>query len=273
MVCTQCGQTVREGVRFCPNCGATQQTSTPKEPSPLPVAESSPPPAAKEPRRPIPIKTLMIIGLVGFVLFAGIILAGWFYFFPPGVYVRDSFRKAHKELAGSLKGVNATFSDGVAHLRPPNQKFYVLLYETPASNQATIEGTAIWKEGDEETIFGVVCCAVDENNFTALMIGAKGDYLVNTFTNGEWYDLTGFLRFPKEMKLQKDTPYKIKLVTEGDYISAYLNETLLIRMLDAYQHNGRVGVYAQGGKVGGTDIGFDEFKAKKNSLFQKEKKE
>jgi hypothetical protein len=271
MVCAQCGHTLREGIRFCPNCGASQD-ALPKEKAQHPIPARASFPEQKEGSK-IAAKTILIVGLVGFVVFVGIIVAVWLYFFPPGVYVRDSFGKTHRELAGSLKGVNATFSEGFVHLRPPNQKFYVLLYETPASNQATVEGTAIWKEGDEQTIFGVACCAVDEDNFTALMIGAKGDYLVNTFTQGEWYDLTGFLRLPKSMKIEKNVPYKLKLVTEGDYLSAYLNETLLIRLLDASQHNGRVGIYAQGGKAGSTDIGFDEFKAKKNSLFQKEKKD
>lgn len=269
MVCAQCGHTLREGIRFCANCGTAQEQPAPEgaqHPVPAPAAL----PERKEGSR-VAAKTILIVGLVGFVVLVGIIVAVWLYFFPPGVYVRDSYGKTHKELAGSLKGVNATFSDGVVHVRPPNQKFYVVLYQTPASNHATVEGTAMWKEGDEETIFGVVCCAVDEDNFTALMIGAKGDYLVNTFTQGDWYDLTGFLRLPKSMKIEKNVPYKLKLVTEGDYLSAYLNEILLIRMLDAYQHNGRVGLYAQGGKSGSTDIGFDEFKAKKNSLFQKEK--
>lgn len=272
MVCAQCGHPLKEGIRFCANCGsAVQEVPAPqKVQHPAPASELHP---AEKVGSRIAGKTILILGLVGVVVFIGIIGAIWLYFFPPGVYVKDSYRKAHKELAGSLKGVNATFTDGFVHLRPPNQKFYVLLYETPASNQATVEGTALWKEGDEDTIFGIACCAVDEENFTALMIGAKGDYLVNTFTNGDWYDLTGFLRLPKSMKIEKNVPYNLKLVSEGDYLSAYLNETLLIRFLDAYQHNGRVGIYAQGGKTGPTDIGFDDFKAKKNSLFQKEKKD
>jgi hypothetical protein len=267
MTCAQCGQTLKDDARFCPACGASQQPAAGPAEHPLTSAQDL---AAPPHARKISTKLIVIAVSAALLLFLGSIVALWLYFFPPGVYVSDSFRKPHKDLATFVKTINANYSDGKIHLQPPNRNFYVLLYEKPASNHATVEGTAIWKEGDEDTILGLACCAIDDNNFTALMISGKGNYLLNTYTGGEWYDLTGFLRLPKSMKIQKGVPYKLKIVTEGDYISAFLNDALLIRMLDAFQHNGRSGIYAQGGKAGSTAIDFDDFKAKKNSLFQKE---
>jgi hypothetical protein len=205
---------------------------------------------------------LLLFGIGGAVAF--------FYFFPPGVFVRDSFRKPHPQIEKDIQafGNKAQFVDNTLRLLPPNKSFYALLYDTVASDNATVEGTIEWKEGDQDVLFGIICCAASVDNFHVFMIGGKGNYLVQGYGAGTWYDLTGFLKLPKTKEIRKNVPYKLAIKTEDDLVSAYLDDQLLIQFIDATDHKGKVGIYAQGGTNGTTTIAFSEFRAKKNSMFQ-----
>lgn len=220
--------------------------------------------------RGLPVKAIVIAVVVMFVLFVGAGVAVWLTFFPPGVYVQDSFRKVHTEIEGRIRdlGTGAALRDGVLEMLPNNGKFYSVIYKTPASENSTIETTVTWKEGDKDTFFGIICCATDQDNFTVLMLNGNSEYLINSHGKDEWYDVTGFLKLPKTLTIQKNVPYKLKIMTAGDEVSVFLNDTQLAKFLDAFPHKGRVGFYAQGGKSGRTVLAFDDFEAKKNSLFQ-----
>ncbi len=53
--CTQCGSEVKEGVMFCPGCGAR----TDVEPG------SQPKPAKKRDQKPVPLKLKIVLGIMG----------------------------------------------------------------------------------------------------------------------------------------------------------------------------------------------------------------
>lgn len=216
-------------------------------------------------------KAIGIIAAILFVVFLGAAVAVWLVFFPPGLYVRDRFSSAHPEIESQIKDLNAEIQDGMVLMKPGNEKFQALLYKTEAGTKSTMEATVVWKEGDEDSMFGVVCCGKDASNFTVFMIKAKSIYAIYQYLDGQWYELALDLHLPKDIKIQKNVPYKVKAVLEGEYMSFYLNDVLLAKIFDSFgEHRGRVGVYAQGGKTGNTVIAYDSFQAKKNSVFQKD---
>src|SRR5262249_46190604 len=145
---------------------------------------------------------------------------------------------------------------------------YTLIYDSVAPDRTTVEATIEWKEGDKDTIYGLICCAVDADNFYVLMITGRGEYLLQSYEKGEWVDLTGYLNFPKMKVIKQNVPYKLKIVTETDYISAFLDDALLVKIMDPVNHKGKPGIYAQGGQNGKSSIIFHELRAKKNSMFQ-----
>lgn len=214
---------------------------------------------------------VVIIGLVLFLLFVGIGVGVWLYFFPPGVYVRDRFNNENSQIASQITDNGSKVHDGVVDVTPANEKFYSLIYETNVSPQSTIEATAVWKDGDENTIAGLICCATDKANFMAFMINGKGIYSVYEYIDSKWYEMLDDCKVPKTVQIKKGEPLKLKVLVEGDYLSFYLNDVMVVRLSDSYgEHKGRAGLYVQGGKTGNTIVSFDEFTAKKNSMFQKD---
>jgi hypothetical protein len=280
MKCAQCGAEIAPGAVFCTSCGARQAPSAPAQPAAPPLAQTagaapvySAPAETQAPSAPVPqpAKSSKSIGiLIGIVLllFIGAIIAVWLVFFPPGVYVQDSFRKVHDDLASQVKSTKAQINNGMLDTTPLNEKFDSFLYKQRTSDKSSIETTVVWKEGDENTIFGVICCALDENNFLVFMVTGKGNYLIDSYENRNWYRLTEFLKLPKDIQIERNKPYTLKIALEGDVVTAYLNDKMLATLTDAVEHSGRTGFYAQGGKTGRTVVAFDSFKAKKNSLFQ-----
>jgi hypothetical protein len=280
MNCIHCGQPLNPGARFCTSCGKDQNDRTmPKPPEssnqsqakvqvPAPGVQQIPAPVTRS--GGISAKALIIIIASVFLLVAIAGAAAWLYFFPPGVYIKDNFGKAHREIESQIKslGSEAVIGDNKLEIRPPNKLFYMLMYETPASPNATIESTITWTEGEKDLLFGVVCCAASEENFTAFLVGGKGEYLLQNYANGQWFALTSFLKLPKAIQIEKNVPYNVRIVTEGDVISVFFENQLLLKMTDAIDHGGRFGFYAQGGSSGTTKIVFEKFRAKKNSLFQ-----
>jgi hypothetical protein len=197
-------------------------------------------------------------------------IALWLTFFPPGVYVSDSFRKPHRDIVSQIQDFGGRIQDGMLELEPPNGRYYGISYKDPIADQATIIATVIWKEGDENSTFGILCCDTGSNEFIAFMVSGQSYYHLAGH-GSEWYDLTGWLKLPKELKIQKNVPYKIKMVIEDDFISLYLGDTFLAKIMEDFNHRGKPGLYAEGGKAGKTVIAFDDFEAKKNSLFQSDK--
>ncbi len=156
-------------------------------------------------------------------------------------------------------------------MEPPNEKFYSVSYKDPVSDESTIEATIVWKEGEENTAFGIFCCDNGNKEFISFMISGQSYYHLASHAGSEWYSLTGWLKLPKELKIQKNVAYQLKMVLEKNYISIYLGETFLAKILEDINHRGQPGLYAEGGKSGKTVIAFDEFEARKNSLFQSDK--
>ena len=262
MKCIQCGTDLPEGATFCTACGTNQATAPPPAPYQPPIPE----PVSKG--AGLSTKTILYIASTLFVIFVGLVLFVWLYFFPPGVYVQDSFRKVHKDLVSQVQTSEAKINDGMLDTVPLNEKFDAFLYAPRASDKTIIEATVVWKEGDENVISGIVCCATNENNFLVFMVTGRNEYVIDQYDNQSWYRLTAFLKLPKNVKIERNVPYHMKMMIEGDTLSVYLNDVYLAKITDAVEHAGRVGIYTQGGKAGKSVISFDDFKAKKISLFQ-----
>lgn len=245
--------------------------SKPTAPAPTPPIPAAPMPQAIKPKSGMSSKTSLFLILAIFLVVVGGGIALWFTFFPPGVYVEDSFRKPNKDIVSQIQDYGARLKDGMLELEPPNEKFYSISYKDPISDQSTIQATIIWKEGDPNTAFGILCCDAGNKEFIAFMISGESYYHLASHAGSDWYSLTGWLKLPKEFKIQKNTPYQLKMVLEKSYISLYLGDTLLAKILEDYNHRGMPGLYAEGGKAGKTLIAYDEFEARKNSLFQSEK--
>src|SRR5262249_42451024 len=104
MKCAQCGAEMAPGAAFCTSCGARQAPAAPVQPAPPPpgppAAPAAPaysaPAGTPIPASPVPQPTKsskaigIVIGIL-LLLFIGAIIAVWLVFFPPGVYVQDSF--------------------------------------------------------------------------------------------------------------------------------------------------------------------------------------
>ncbi|HSE42029.1 MAG TPA: zinc ribbon domain-containing protein [Acidobacteriota bacterium] len=285
MNCIHCGQPLNPGARFCIACGREQVDRThPKPPeappaqlppSPSPAQQQYPSPVGSIPHAKVPskggsVKVLVALAAAILLLFGIGGVAAYFYFFPPGVYVQDSFKKPHPQIEKQIQSISSRvrYADNTLQITPFEKSFYALLYDPVSSDNATVEGKVEWKQGDQDVMFGIVCCAVSQNSFQVFLLDGKGNYLVQQYSNGTWIDITGFLKLPKAIDIRRNVPYKLSLKTEDDLVSAYLDDKLLIQFLDATDHKGKVGIYAQGGTSGQTTIAFHEFKAKKNSMFQ-----
>lgn len=260
MNCIHCGQPITPGARFCVACGREQVATAVPPSTAVPVQKS----AGCSP------KIILIFAVVLFLVLGIGGAIAFFYFFPPGVLVKDNFKKPHPQLESKLRklGSAARFFNDALEIDPPNKRFYTLIYDTVAPEKATVEATIEWKEGDKDTIYGIICCAIDSDNFYVLMINGRSEYLLQSYEQGEWVDLTGYLNLPKMKVIKKNVPYKLKIVTDGDYISAFLDDLLLVKMIDPVNHKGKPGIYAQGGQSGKSSIAFHELQAKKNSMFQ-----
>lgn len=276
MVCSQCGESLSPEVRFCRNCGSPVpavpvSAPAPSTPSAIsPTSQASQAEIAKT-KRGLSTKTIFVLISIVLLIIVGGGLALWFTFFPPGVYVRDSFRKPHQEIVSQVQDYGARIQDGMLEMEPPNEKFYSIAYKDPISDESTIEATIVWKEGEENSSFGIFCCDNGNKEFISFMISGQSYYHLASHAGNEWFSLTGWLKLPKDLKIQKKVPYQLKMVIEKSYISVYLGETFLAKILEDYSHRGQPGVYAEGGKTGKTVIAFDEFEARKNSLFQSDK--
>ncbi len=285
MNCIHCSQPINPGSRFCISCGREQVDRThprPPDPPPQPLPQqpahqpySGPLSPGGIPNIQVPSKSgsakIIVALAAAFLLVLGIGGAvAYFYFFPPGVFVRDTFRKPHPQIEKDIQlfGNKARYVDNTLELLPPDKSFYAVIYDTVASDNSTIEGTIEWKEGEQDVLFGIICCAASVDNFHVFMIGGKNNYLVQGYASGTWYDLTGFLKLPKTKEIRKNVKYQLALKTEDDLVSAYLDDELLLQFVDATDHKGKVGIYAQGGANGPTAISFSSFSAKKNSMFQ-----
>src|SRR5262245_38781039 len=258
ITCSQSGETLSPEARFCGNCGASVPAPAVAAPSVAPIpspapspspVQSSPQPAAVQPKSGLSSKAIMVlISIIALVIVGGGI-ALWLTFFPPGVYVQDSFRKPHRDIVSQIQDFGGRIQDGLLELEPPNGRYYGMSYKDPISDQATITGTMIWKEGDENSTFGLVCCDNGNNEFVAFMISGQSYYHLASH-GSQWYDLTGWLKLPKQLKVQKNVPYKLKMVIEDDFISLYIGETFLAKIMEDVNHRGKPGLYAEGGKAG-----------------------
>jgi zinc-ribbon domain len=267
MNCIHCGQPITPGARFCVACGREQVAASPQSQQPY-AGPSSVTPATKSAGCSGKAIFIMAAALLLILAIGGVI--AFFYFFPPGVLVKDNFKKPHPQLESKIRtlGKAARFFNDALEIDPPNKRFYTLIYDTASPERATVEGTVEWKEGDKDTMFGIICCAIDENDFYVLMINGRGEYLLQSYEDSNWVDLTGYMKLPKLKAIKKDVPYKMKIVSEGDYISAFLDDQLLAKVMDPVIHKGKPGIYAQGGQDGKSTIAFHELRAKKNSMFQ-----
>jgi hypothetical protein len=279
MNCIHCGQPINPGSRFCIACGREQvdRTSprppeTPPQPTPAQQQYQGPslPHAVHVPQKTGSAKVLVGLAAALMLLFGIGGVVAYFYFFPPGVFVRDSFGKPHPQIVKEVEslGNKAKYVDNKLQIFPPSKQFYMLLYDVVVSDNVTVEGTIEWIEGDQDSMFGIVCCASNNQNFHVLMLTGKNNYTLQGYFGNEWYDLTGFLKLPKTKEIRRNVPYKLTIKTEEDIVSAYLDDQLLIQFVDAIDHKGRVGIYAQGGTNGQTSFSFSSFRAKKNSMFQ-----
>src|SRR5262249_37055824 len=155
--CAQCGAEIAPGAVFCTSCGAQQapapaaQSAAPPATPPAPSAPVYSAPAGTQmPPAPVPQATKsskaigILIGIVLLLFIAGII-AVWLVFFPPGVYVQDSFRKVHDDLASQVKSSKAQINNGMLDTTPLNEKFDSFLYTPRTSDKSTIETTVTWK--------------------------------------------------------------------------------------------------------------------------------
>jgi hypothetical protein len=264
MNCIHCGKPITPGARFCVACGREQVASSPIQES-YAVPET---PAQKS--GGCSAKLIFILAAALLLVFGIGGAIAFFYFFPPGVVVKDNFKKPHPQLESKIRklGSAARFLNDALEIDPPNKRFYTLIYDTVASDKSTVEGTVVWKEGDKDVMYGIICCAVDANNFYVLMINGRSEYLLQSYEDSNWVDLTGYMNLPKMTVIKKDVPHKLKIVTEGDYISAFLDDQLLVKLMDPVNHKGKPGIYIQGGQAGKSTIAFHELRVKKNSMFQ-----
>ncbi len=272
MNCGVCGQALPGDAKFCPNCGAFPNEKSATAAAPAKAAGTPAVPAAeKPPVKRMSFRTTALLVLSGLLIFTLLVVGGWLYFFPPWIYDRDSFSSVHPDLASRMQEIGGmTVHDGLLEIAPRSGFYTAILYGQPASSHSSVNATVAWTAGDPDSAFGIACCATDASNFMAYMIQGDGSYILDRYEGGRPTPLAGPVRLPAALRIQPGVPYRMKMIIEGQYLSLYLNETMLMKILDDSPHHGLPGLFTKGSKSGNTRISFDYFEARKNSIFQRD---
>jgi hypothetical protein len=123
----------------------------------------------------------------------------------------------------------------------------------------SIEVTALKVGGDRNNRFGVVCRAVDANNFYSFIISSDGFYGIGKIKNSS-YALVGMDSLqPSKAILTGSANNRIRADCVGEALTLYVNGEKLAEVQDSEFPSGDVGLIAGTYEQPGTDIRFDDF--------------
>jgi hypothetical protein len=113
--------------------------------------------------------------------------------------------------------------------------------------------------GPEDNLFGIVCRAVDRQNFYFLAISSDGYYGIGKMKDGVQALLTGDQLLPHEDILQGEASNHLRAECSGSQLSLMVNGVELAAVDDAKYASGEVGLFAGTLSSPGADIRFDNF--------------
>jgi len=126
-----------------------------------------------------------------------------------------------------------------------------------------IEVDATKVGGERNNRFGIICRAVDPNNFYTFVISSDGYYGIGKI-KGRDYSLVGLEALQPSEAIQLGSAVNhIRADCIGDTLTLYVNEKKLVEVKDSEFTSGDVGLIAGTYDTPGTDIRFDNFVVKK----------
>lgn len=127
-----------------------------------------------------------------------------------------------------------------------------------------IEVTASKQGGDDDNFFGVMCRVqgtTDSASFYVLMISSDGYFGIGKRVNGGALELVDQEKMLFSSKITRgDATNKITAICDGNRLSLYVNDELLVEVNDDDLANGQIGLMAGTFDVSGTNILFDDVK-------------
>ncbi len=149
--------------------------------------------------------------------------------------------------------------------------YYVISIETedymawanPGKNYSDIriEVEATYIGGGLDNHFGIICRAVDVDNFYTMMISSDGFYAITKRVEGDSLSMIGTDIFEySDAILQGVATNKLQADCVGDKLSLTVNGELLAEVTDSSFTTGDVGLLAGTFNVVDTQIAFDNFK-------------
>ena len=122
-----------------------------------------------------------------------------------------------------------------------------------------IEADVIPVTGEGDDDFGIVCRAVDEDNFYFLVISSDGYYGIGKVKDGI-QSLIGMEGMPPSEHIHKGQSFNhMRADCIGERLELSVNSQLLASVEDPDFRRGRVGVLAGTLGAGSTDVVFDNF--------------
>jgi hypothetical protein len=151
------------------------------------------------------------------------------------------------------------YADGVYRIFVNQTNMDIWSKPSEEYGDVRIEVDALKVGGDRDNRFGVICRAVDENDFYTFIISSDGYFGIGKI-KGEDYQLIGMdaLQRSDAIKLGSELNH-IRADCIGKNLTLYVNGQRLVSVEDLEFALGGVGLIAGTYDIPGTDIRFDNF--------------
>jgi hypothetical protein len=179
---------------------------------------------------------------------------------PPKVLFKDDFSNPNSGWNRITTTQGQTdYADGVYRIfvNEPNLD----IWSTPGRNfqDVRIEVDALKVGGERDNRFGLICRAVDLQNFYTFIVSSDGYYGIGKIS-GQDYHLIGMDALqPSNTIIKGSALNHLRADCIGDTLSLYINGQKLGEVRDSDFYKGDVGLIAGTYEQAGTDIRFDNF--------------
>ena len=180
---------------------------------------------------------------------------------PPGsIIFQDDFSDPNSGWNRAVTtGGETDYADGMYRIlvNQPNTDIWAL--SGLDLDDVSVEVTALKVGGERDNRFGLICRAVDDNNFYTFIISSDGFWGIGK-VRGADYQLVGMESLqPSEAIRQGSEENTLRADCWGDKLTFYVNGEKLAEVQDSEFATGDVGFIAGSYGSPGVDIRFDDF--------------